>query len=432
MYFSFKKWFWAGLVMLSVSVQAQNMGNSPFSRLGVGDVANPAFGPHQAMGSAGVAYSNGLFINNLNPSLWARNRSVVLEVGVAGQYKKMFSTSQTQRLIGGNLNYLAFAFPVARYWTTGLVLAPYSSVNYEVRDSVAVRGTTSSKAIATLAGKGGLSSVSFTNGFNLYKNKWYVGLQTSYIFGATTGDIISRIDSLPYNVASQERVNASGFTFKPGVTYRKKWNYSKSDSVKAIYISVAGTYDFAASIPVLKTQTLENRASEPNGLPILQDTILHEQSGRLKLPEGYRLGINLEKPFHWAVSLDFLQKKWANYESFGTSAKYKNTYAIALGGEWTPDINSVSSYLKRITFRGGLNYSQLPNEINGKQMTDRSVSLGFFLPITPQDRSGVSYINTTLVLGRRGEKTVLQENYFKVIFGFTINNFDWFHRYRVD
>ena len=107
-------------------------------------------------------------------------------------------------------------------------------------------------------------------------------------------------------------------------------------------------------------------------------------------------------------------------------------YGVAVGGEWTPDINSVNSYLRRMTFRVGFNYSQMPVAHRGRQLADRSLSFGVSLPITPQDRSGVSYINTTFLVGRRGDGTLLQENYFRVIFGFSINAFDWFRRYRID
>jgi len=421
-----------GFVLSSIGIQAQNTGSSPYSQLGVGDLVNPAFGVQQAMGSAGVAHSNGFFLNNLNPSLWARNRNVVLELGVAGQYKRMTSGENEQRIMGGNLNYLALGFPVARYWTTGLVLTPLSSVNYDTRASVPVENRPGRTAQYRSVGRGGLSSLNWNNGFNILKNQLYLGLQTSYIFGATIKEVIINVDSLPYSVASIDRSSASGLTFKPGVTYRARLRYDKEDSLKVLYLSVGATYDLASNISMSRDKILENRGISSEGQGFLPDTLTRNQSGTLRLPQGYRIGFNLEKPFHWGISADFYQRSWSEYSSFGEGGTLRNAYGFGLGAEWTPDINSVNSYLKRITFRGGANFSQMPIAYQGNQLTDRSVSFGIFLPITPQDRSGVSYINTTFILGQRGDAALLRENYFRVVFGFSINAFDWFRRYRID
>lgn len=383
------------------------------------------------MGSAGVAYSNGFFINNINPALLARNRSVVLELGVAGQYKRMTSGDATRRLIGGNLNYLAIALPVARYWTSSVVLSPLSSVNYDISSNATIPGT-GNQANYRFVGRGGLSTVNWNNGFSLFKNRFYIGLQTAYVFGATTNEFISKVDTLAYSTAYMQRTNASGFAFKSGVAYRGRIRYSKKDSLKVMFLSIGAAYDIPANISISRDVVLENRGINGDGQSLLSDTLISDQSGKLRLPQGYRIGFNLEKPFHWAVSADFYQRNWSDYtNSFGGDT-LRSTYGFGVGAEWTPDINSVNSYLKRMTFRAGLNYSQMPISYQGKQLSDQSVSFGVFLPITPQDRSGISYINTTLILGRRGEEGLLRENYFRVVFGFSINAFDWFRRYRID
>lgn len=432
MRFYLKLFVAVGFLWAGGAVQAQNVGNSPYSQIGIGDVTNPAFASHQAMGGAGVAYSNGLFINNLNPALWARNRNVVLELGVAAQYKRMTSGNSSQRSLGGNLNYLALAFPATRYWTTGLVLSPYSSVNYDIKTTSAVAGRPTQKVNTTLTGRGGLTGVSFNNGFALSKSL-YAGLQTTYVFGVTTTDVFGAIDSLPLSTAGyQQRINYSDFVFKPGIAYRKRLRYDSKDSLKAVYLSIAGTYDLPANLSSRRTLTSENRGSAVDGTPFLLDTLVNDLPGNIRLPQGFRLGLNLENPFRWALSADVAYSQWSDYSSFGTSGSLLNTYSAHVGGEWTPDINSVGSYLKRMTFRGGLQYAQMPIAHQGRQLSDRSVSLGIFLPITPQDRSGISYINTTFILGRRGDENLIKEDYVRVIFGFSLNSFEWFRRYKID
>lgn len=421
-----------GFLWASGAVRAQNVGNSPYSQIGIGDITNPAFAPQQAMGSAGVAYTNGLFINNLNPALWARNRNVVLELGVAAQYTRLTSGGTAQRNVGGNLNYLALAFPVARFWTSGLTLEPYSTVNYDIRTTSTVAGRPTKQVNTTLTGRGGLAGVSFNNGFALTKSL-YAGLQTTYVFGSATNSVFGAVDSLLFSTAGyQQRINYSDFVFKPGLAYRKRLRYDSKDSLKAVYLSIAGTYDFASNVSARRTLTSENRGASVDGAPILLDTLVDGQTGNVRLPQGFRLGLNIENPFRWAVSADVAYRRWSDYSSFGTSGALMDTYSVHLGGEWTPNINSVGSYLRRMTFRAGIQYSQMPIAHQGRQLSDRSVSLGVFLPITPQDRSGVSYINTTFILGRRGEESLIKENYVRMVFGFSLNSFEWFRRYKID
>ena len=56
--------------------------NSPFSYLGIGEVYTGGTAVQSAMGGLGVANSNGIYINTLNPALLARNRYTVFEMGV--------------------------------------------------------------------------------------------------------------------------------------------------------------------------------------------------------------------------------------------------------------------------------------------------------------------------------------------------------------
>ncbi|MDJ1503792.1 hypothetical protein [Xanthocytophaga agilis] len=418
-------------ILCNTVLQAQNMGSSPYSQLGIGDIVNPAFGPQQAMGSAGVAYSNGFFINNMNPALWARNRSVTLEVGVIGQYKKMSTSDASKTVTGGTLNNLALALPVARYWTTGLVLSPLSSVNYDISDTRILAGTAYT-ATTRYLGKGGFTSLNWNNGFSLLKNQLYLGLQTSYIFGATTKENISQVHGLPFTSAYTQNITASGFTFKPGFAYRKRVNYDKRDSLKIVYVSFAGTYDIPGRINLKRDQVLENRSDNGESGPFGQDSLVKNESGRVLMPGGFRAGFNIEKPFKWAVSGDFYYKNWSGYDISYNTDSLSSAYGFGVGAEYTPDINSVNSYLKRVTLRAGFNYSQMPIKYNDKQLSDRSISFGASFPVTTQDRSALSYLNATFVLGQRGDKAMVKENYFKIVFDFSISAFDWFRRYKID
>src|SRR5687768_13132379 len=113
------------LFIISANAYAQGIGNSPYSQIGIGDINNSAFVPSIGIGGAGASHADGIHINYINPALLARNKTTVFDVGVNGQFKKIQTSTASQKDIGGNLSYLAYAFPVSRKWTLGAGLRPY-------------------------------------------------------------------------------------------------------------------------------------------------------------------------------------------------------------------------------------------------------------------------------------------------------------------
>ena len=62
-------------------------GNSPYSALGIGDVLSGNSIANDAMGGTGITFGNGIYINNINPAMLAKNRYVAFNTGLRGQYK---------------------------------------------------------------------------------------------------------------------------------------------------------------------------------------------------------------------------------------------------------------------------------------------------------------------------------------------------------
>jgi long-subunit fatty acid transport protein len=402
-------------------------GNSPYSQIGIGDIHSPAFVPNMAMGNTGISNANGIYINNLNPALLVRNRSAIFDVGVVGQYKKIMTSNSSQQDLGGNLRYLAYAFPVSKKWTLAASLRPYSSVDYRINSVGTIQGGTT-PVNYTFEGRGGLNSVDFTNGVNIVKGL-YVGVKASYLFGNVTDESISQIVNESGNSSSENRVafvkrtNYSDITFQTGIAYRK--------SLRSNLFANAGfVYDFANNLNGKRLIAFQPR--EATGTPLSGfDTIVANQRGTVRLPAQYKFGFSLDNPFHWAIAADIYLQDWSEFVNFDISEPLGNSYTLALGGEYIPDISSVSSYFKRITYRAGLNYSKTPIVINGEQIEDFGINFGGSLPIR-----GFSDLNLAFTLGQRGtvNNNLIKEQYFKVAVGFTLNGlYDrWFVKNKID
>ncbi len=417
---------------------AQRVGNSPYSQIGIGELVYPGFAPNVAIGSVGAAYANGIFINNVNPALLVRNRSTAFDVGFAGGLKQLRTGQAQQRDFNLNLNYLALAFPASRRWTLGVNLAPYSAHQYESTTRGTVIGSTT-PALYTYRGLGGLNAVSFTNGVTVFRKEdgqerliqdLAIGLQTSFVFGSITKEAVSQVfaDSLiGYNVASVRRTNQSDLVFKPGVVYRHRLN-------DRVYWNVGATYDISRDLKGKQFSSIQYRGQSDG--EYIELVPLDTVSATTRLPGGYQLGVSLEEPLHWALAADVTFRRFSDLQADNQLGALRNTFTLGVGGEWTPDWRSIDSYFKRATYRFGLNYSQMPFSVpgGGKQLSDVSLRGGVFLPITPADRRSVSYMNLSLAIGQRGtlESNLIRERYINVVFGFTINDFGWFLKPKID
>src|SRR6478735_139736 len=87
----------AGLLATSAA-SAQDFGNSPYSRLGLGDV-NTSNGSIRSfgMGNTGVAAPNSNLLNLQNPALLYFNNNVIFELSVASQLKTLKEGDKSQR-----------------------------------------------------------------------------------------------------------------------------------------------------------------------------------------------------------------------------------------------------------------------------------------------------------------------------------------------
>jgi long-subunit fatty acid transport protein len=424
--------FRVGLVFSFICISswgyAQSTGNSPYSQLGIGDINNSAFVPNLAMGGAGASHANGIYINHINPALLVRNRITIFDVGVNGQLKKLQTSTSSQQDFGGNLGYLAYAFPAAKKWTIGATLRPYSNVNYEINASGPVTGNPTSQASYIYSGEGGLTSVELTNAVNLVGGL-SLGLRASYIFGNITNESVSSIEGQGVStsrLAYIRRTNYSDFIFNTGLVYRHKLK-------EKLYINGGLVYDFSTNVKGNRFTGFQLRnPSDNSALQVGYDTLAKDIKGTVSLPAQYKIGFSLDAPYHWAILADFSYQNWSNYKDFNAQETLGSGYTFALGGEWTPDINSVSNFFKRVTYRAGVHYAQTPILLNSEQISDFGINFGTSVPVG----RGFSTLNLALTAGQRGtlSNNLIKEQYFRVAVGFTLNGlYDrWFQKNKID
>ncbi len=415
-----------GCWLMAQGLSAQGIGNSPLSIFGIGEVYQGSFTAQQTMGGLGVATANGIYTNHLNPALLPVKVYTSFEVGVVSQAKTLQDSKQSQQVFGANINYINLALPVSYRWSMAFGIRPHSYVDYEVFSR---RYLTSSNGVDTVdnrfIGTGGLNKASWSNGVRIGKGL-YVGAEVAYIFGVIKREAKTQIisDGQGYVTDLNERYNVADATFKFGTAYRKKLS-------EKWYMTLAGTYDFGAS---LNTKRVRTFAVLSAGTAIAaQDTLDAQAKGTYTLPSTFRVGTYFLKPFQFknalSFSLDYSYTPWSKYRNFfGANDNLQDSYSVAMGLEYTPNFLNINNGLKRISYRFGTNYTKTPYQFKGQSVNDVSVSFGFGIPIRNS-----SYVNVGAVIGSRGftENGGIKENYTKIVIGFTLTD-QWFTKFKLD
>ena len=116
-------------------LQSQNSVFSPYSRYGLGELAQPTFAHNTGMAGAGFALKPDstmpIFINLANPASYALIHLTSLEVGGRYLYSNFKSQNTTLNKWSTNFSYGALGFPVRGNGGACFGIMPYSYVGYE-------------------------------------------------------------------------------------------------------------------------------------------------------------------------------------------------------------------------------------------------------------------------------------------------------------
>lgn len=416
-----------GLGWSCANLNAQGLGNSPYSSLGIGEFYGDAYSDNSGMGQSGVSTASGFQINNLNPALWVRNRFTTLDVGLVTQYKDITAGSDKQTNFGANLAYLSLSFPVKPRWVIGVNLKPYSFVDYQNEAIKPVIGTASVARYIT-SGKGGINKASITNSVQI--NKYIsVGLESSYFFGnARRSSDVNLV--MPgenpddnYLVSLNQRTTYSDIAFRAGAAVRipiKKEN--------KLNLNLGGAYSFSTSLNAENTTTFElTQDSFPVTLP---DTLNNNQSGSLTIPEQYQVGASLEWPFKLILSADYSRQSWSQYRNYNNlSESLRDVNRIHLGAEYLPRFTSLN-YFNLVRYRLGFSYGNTPYVVAGRNVNDTNISIGFTFPM---GRGYQNFLSVALIGGQRGNSGAgqVKERYGRAVLGITLLE-RWFVKQKLD
>jgi len=414
-------------------VLAQGLGNSPYSALGIGELYNEGNVTNLGMGGIGISNASPFYLNLQNPALLARRtRFTIFEVGLMAQSKSLSQNLnggvQNQRDFGGNIGYLALAFPGNSRWNMALSLKPYTYVDYSTRQYRPVPGTIYESEYS-YTGRGGLNKASFAHGVRIAKNL-YVGVEAAFVFGNITNASDSRVlinDNTSAGIQDTRvnrlnRANYSDIIWKLGVGWRPKLSETWT-------LNLGATYDPQSRINARETDIYQQVSLSGSAISA-PDTLRIGSGGQATLPRRTHFGISLEKGNTFLVGVDVGFQQWGDFRTVTNQpGNLVNGRSVAAGMEYTPKPTS-TRYRDLITYRAGLQYNQLPYRVEGTQINDVNASVGVSLPLGAYL---VNHITVSVVGGQRGvlAGNQIKEQYVRFGLGFSLNDV-WFRKQVVD
>ncbi len=408
---------------------AQSNNSSPYSRFGVGDLKGPFLPQNRAMG--GIAYGISRFggynnINPANPASYAYLRLTAFDVGLYANVQKLSNTSISEQSVNGSLNHLNLAIPVTKKSALSIGLMPFSTYGYAFINQSTI-DTINVNNLYT--GEGGLSRAFLGYGLKITKNISF-GINANYIFG----DILeSRSAEFPeegtfLNTRTTNSNSIGGLNFDYGLLYTA--SLGKKTNLTLGYTGSAKK-ELNQRKSTLATRYVLNSIEGSESR--LDTTFFRDDvKGNVILPNTHNIGFSIERVNKWLIGADFKYAQWSQYRDNGVAQGLNDVYGVAVGGQYTPDINAVGKYLNVIDYRLGVTYDRTYARVNGSDITSKSITAGFGFPLVA-NRSAFYKINFAAEIGQRGSTAnrLVKENFFNFVLGFTIND-QWFQKYKYD
>jgi len=407
------------LLLISAVANAQEATYSPYSLHGIGLNKFRGTIGNISMGSITTA-SDPVTPSVLNPATYAELKYTNFSAG--GTYSSADIKSSEAESTGSatSFDYLTISIPANKFGF-GFGLLPASASGYRI-DEIVEGG----RQLQT--GKGGVNRVFLGAGTSLYKGL-KVGAEFRYNFGRIENEVTRFNDDT--SISNTQRIDQSDVS---GVSYALSAIYDTTIKEKYnLRYSVA--YEFSSAINFDNNQKLSEVSSNLNGVVIpsltnFEDIEIPNRS--FKLPSRLTLGLALSKQSVWLLASEFYIGDNNDFQDrFQTrdNIEYIDPFGVKFGGYYQPNYQSLTSYFKRIIYRGGIRYEQTGLEFNNEEINEFGISFGLSLPL----REGFSTIDLGFEIGKRGTTSAgaVEENFVNFSVGLSLVD-KWFRKRKFD
>lgn len=409
-------------MLLGITAHAQN-NRAPYSRFAMGELYPEQFTSRWSMGGVSLAHHSPFSYALQNPASLGYLKQTTFNVGGYNLTRYARTSNSEAENAQQGVSYLALAFPIEEslHMAGGFNLRPLTQTDFLFEeDRIQVVDGDSTRLSERVTGSGGLSQFSLQFGAKILP-RWALGVEAGFIFGNISLDNQQGVigpDAAVNNlffISESERNTYQGFSWQGGLQYTQPLSNERR--------MVFGL-QYRPGVRLRREQE-RDLLSRPVSGGGFQDTITSSSSqARLEvLPERIGLGVQYHfAPRHF-LAFEGHSQAWSEIEGAPFDNNPPNSWQLRLGYAITPEPDAVRGYLKRIHYRVGARFRQTQIQVEGEQIQEFAVSLGWGFPLN-QTRSNV---NLGIEFGQRGQTAneLLQERLLRFQLGLTLND-EWF------
>lgn len=367
----------------------------------------------RSMGGVGYAMQNGRQINVMNPASYAAIDSLTFLWDIGLDLTNLWSKENdtSAKSTGGGLDYITMQFPLGKYMGGSIGLLPYSSVGYSFGSEI-VHGTDSR------VGYGGINELYAGVSGRPFKN-FTIGANFGYLFGTIVNDVYAYTTG--GNSSLFERVmKIRDWNLNIGAQYTINFNPKHKATIGVVYTPAKDIHGDTWGV----YYDIDNDEAP--------DTIGYRtMKGDFSTPATYGGGISYTFDNRLNIEADFTYQPWKNAkyitEENVEATTLENRWKVAVGAQYQHNPRG-GSFLHRMQFRCGAFYNRDYISVDGNNLKDYGISIGFGIPAP----SSKTMINLGFEYQRRQTSPVklVTEDYFNITLGINFNEM-WFWQNKI-
>lgn len=417
-------------LLFSLVSFAQEGTSSPYSFYGIGDVRFRGTVETRSMAGLSIL-PDSIHINLQNPAMYSSLKLTSFSVGGTYSVNQLKTNQKDEKAQRTTLDYLAIGIPLKKVGL-GFGLIPYSSVGYNIKNSVyAPDGRTDNY----YKGTGGLNKVFFGFGYQLAKNL-SIGADVQYNFGKIDTRSLSteftlnssnEYEQVQYSTRETNSSSASGVNFNAGLSYNTKL-YKNVSLFSSLTYTPEATITLNNERFIAIVQSVDGVADAVVG----DEEEIQVADTKLKMPSKFSFGVGIGDTKKWIVGTELTFQGTSNFGNrFNDidNVSYENATRFTVGGYYIPNYKSFTNYFERVVYRGGFRFENTGLVINNQPIEDAALTLGLGLPL----RGAFSNVNVCFELGNRGTQKggLVREHYMNFSIGLSLND-RWFQKRKYD
>lgn len=443
----------AGLALMlpaGAMAQGQQGSGSPYSAYGFGELTGSVPMAQAMMGGLGAAVIDPASMVYANPASYPSLFRTTFEMGLGVRSSQLSSNTYTRNGRNTDLYGLSLGIPFANgRWGLGIVVRPMSKVNYLLKETAAIPGS-SSLATFTYAGDGGLDQALVGVGHVLSQQRDSLANGHRLSIGANVGYLFGRIERsrtavFPsgqgfYATRALNTLVIRDPTVDAGLQYQGDLRKKRSKEDRGLYFLAGLNAELPVNIRARRTDVVNTYGFSASGIEVPLDTayFVGNETGTWTLPLGLGAGFTVFTD-RWTVGVEYRQRAWSGFKvsepGFAPSGSLANSSAIIAGGSFVPSNEILASFWKRIAYRAGFRMENEYLKVGGTQLSGTAASVGMSVPLMPGTTR--SRFNIGCEIGQRGTQSdgLLRERYATLLLGVSITpdlREGWFRKRRID